>query len=144
MKKYYVFLSIVLLMGCKKENKNPSPSPSGTASVSIVNLWELQKNLSYTNTNGTITNGDTSYAAPNDFWFRFSSNYTYKEYENTIVTDSGTYTFSNGILNFINTGDTAKYTAILNQTTLNLFFTEIDFNFPDTVKFENQLTFKKI
>lgn len=144
MKKYYLFLLIVLLLGCKKDKKSSSPMPPNPPVVSLINLWELQTSISDTYTNGNLTNGDTTYAAPNDFWIRFNNNNTFIEYENTAVLDTGNYTYSNNLLTVMSGIDTIKYTTILTSTTLILHNIVIDYSAPDTTIFDTELTFRKI
>lgn len=145
MKKCFVFISLILLLGCKKENDTPSPTPSGATSASIVNKWELQINISDMYTNGILTSGDTTYEAPNELWMKFNNDNTFIEYQNTVATDSGTYTFSNSLLTFMNASDTSLFNSTLTSTTLNLNHIEIDLSsLPDTIKFETKLTFIKI
>lgn len=139
MKNYYLFFALVLLVGCKKDDNSPITSTPATAS--LINLWEMQINISDIYTNGILTSSDTSYGAPNESWVRFNSNNMYIEYENTIPTDTGIYTFNNNLLNIISGIDTTKFTTTLTSTSLILRNIEIDYSAPDTTKFDAKLTF---
>ena len=141
MKKYYFFLALVLLWGCKKDDKSSGLIPT---TASLINLWEMQTNISDTYTNGVLTNGDTTYTAPNEIWVRFNNNNTYIEYENSIPTDTGNYTFNNNLLNILSGIDTTKFTTTLTSTSLILRNVEIDYSGPDTTIFDTKLTFRKI
>jgi hypothetical protein len=144
MKNYYLFLSIVLFLGCKKDNKSITPIAPTPTTVSLINLWESQINISDTYTNDTLTNGDTTYDAPNESWVRFNSNNTYIEYQNMISTDTGTYTYNSSQLSLISGIDTTKYVTTLTSNSLILRNIEINFSGIDTIKFDTKLTFRKI
>jgi hypothetical protein len=144
MRHYYLFLSFAFLLGCKKDDKNITPATPTPTTVSLINLWESQINICDTYTNATLTNGDTTYDAPNESWVRFNSNNTYIEYQNMIPTDTGTFTYNSNLLSLISGIDTTKYATTLTSTSLILRNIEINFSGIDTIKFDTKLTFRKI
>lgn len=143
MKIYYLFLSFLFLLSCKKDKQNPSPTPNA-ATISLINLWELEENISYNYTNGILGNADTINATSNAYWIRFNSNNTFIEFDNMVAKDTGTYIFNNNSLTMILGADTTKWTTSITPTSLHFHYIEIDLNnLPDTIIYEAEQKFIK-
>ncbi|OFY85689.1 MAG: hypothetical protein A3F72_12120 [Bacteroidetes bacterium RIFCSPLOWO2_12_FULL_35_15] len=143
MKIYYLFLSFLFLLSCTKDKQSPSPTASAVA-ISLINLWELQKNISYNYTNGILGNADTINVPSNTYWIRFNSNNTFIEFDNMVAKDTGTYTFNNDSLSMILGADTTRWTTLITPTSLHFHYIEIDLgNLPDTIIYEAEQKFIK-
>lgn len=58
MKIYY--LLFLILLSCKKDKQNPTLTTSA-ATISLINLWELQENISYNYTNVIIAGNEPGF-----------------------------------------------------------------------------------
>ncbi|MCU7495038.1 MAG: hypothetical protein HF314_03805 [Ignavibacteria bacterium] len=99
----FFVLSMALYSGCKKDDSNPAAAPVTPANP-IVGKWVLSS-VSVKNTDGT-----TSSYKPQDLGlsitmeFRNDNTATITTIDSTgTTTESGTYTYNNGVLNLTNT-----------------------------------------
>jgi hypothetical protein len=143
MKKISFLLAIVFFLSCKKDKESEAPQQSPTSS-SIANLWELQINISATYLNGNLYDADTTYDVPGESWVRFDIDNTYVEYEESVPSDMGNYTYNNNTLILISGTDSITYTTTLTPTSLILQNTQSSIFPPDTMTYNAKLTFKKI
>jgi hypothetical protein len=119
MKTTSLILCTVLLFAtaCKKDKTNPS---SGGSTISLINKWEMDENMSSTYLNGNFAYADTAYYAPGETWIEFRPDYTMMEYHDSLPADSGTYIIAGSVLKLYQPGDSIQFNFTLSSSQLTL------------------------
>ncbi|MGE5438610.1 MAG: lipocalin family protein [Bacteroidota bacterium] len=135
-----VLMSLVIYSGCKKDNNNPA-SPV-TSSSPIVGKW-LLSNLTVTNQDGSKTSFTPQQLGLSiTMEFRNDNTATITQVDSMgTTTESGTYTYSNGVVNLTNTN--GEKTTVDITMTGNKFTTKQTLTDANNNPFDALLEFTK-
>ncbi|MCU7492092.1 MAG: lipocalin family protein [Ignavibacteria bacterium] len=135
-----VLMSLVIYSGCKKDNNNPA-SPV-TSSSPIVGKW-LLSNVMVTNQDGSKTSFTPQQLGLSiTMEFRNDNTATITQVDSMgTTTESGTYTYSNGVVNLTNTN--GEKTTVDITMTGNKFTTKQTLTDANNNPFDALLEFTK-
>ncbi|MCU7498797.1 MAG: lipocalin family protein [Ignavibacteria bacterium] len=135
-----VLMSLVIYSGCKKDNNNPA-SPV-TSSSPIVGKW-LLSNVTVTNQDGSKTSFTPQQLGLSiTMEFRNDNTATITQVDSMgTTTESGTYTYSNGVVNLTNTN--GEKTTVDITMTGNKFTTKQTLTDANNNPFDALLEFTK-
>lgn len=135
-----VLMSLVIYSGCKKDNNNPA-SPVASSSP-IVGKW-LLSNVTVTNQDGSKTSFTPQQLGLSiTMEFRNDNTATITQVDSMgTTTESGTYTYSNGVVNLTNTN--GEKTTVDITMTGNKFTTKQTLTDSNNNPFDALLEFTK-